>query len=227
MKETRKLYWMEIKLDIEFETKEFNKAFKQYVKLNKRATSGLVEHTARKVVTGFSPRSPSQKKVKGLRQFFYDKRATKGKIHGEYIKRRAAKIGTLRPPFHYVSKKAMATVKYRTTAQAINWRKRRGSAWLQSTMLYPQWRPTMQGKIKILKPNPRKHKGSPPPTKVFINTKGNKPYVLWESSVPGVVSGKYTKSAIARALKDARMDMDVYIKRKLMKLPFTANPVRI
>lgn len=218
---------MAIKLDIKFETKEFEKALAQYVKLNKRATAGLVDHTARKVVTGFSPRSPSSAKVKGLRQFFYEKRATPSKIQSEYKTRKARKIGTLRPPFHYVSKKAMATVKYRSTAQAIAWRKGRGTAWLQSTMLYPHWRPKMQGVNANLRPNPKKHRGAQPLTRVQIRTKGRKPYVVWESKVPGVVKNKYLRQAIAGALKGARKDMRIYIDRKIKNLPFTSNPVRI
>ena len=59
-------------VQVYFEKKKFDQALSLYLKANKRANAGLVEHTARKVVTGFSPRSPSAKKVKGLRQFFYE-----------------------------------------------------------------------------------------------------------------------------------------------------------
>lgn len=219
---------MTVKLDINFETKEFNKAFNQYIALNKRAVAGLVEHTARKVVTGFNPRSPSNAKVKGLRQTFYEKRATPSKIIAEYKNRVANKQGTLRPPFHYVSAKARATVKYRRTKAAINWRKGRGTAWLQATMLYKNWRPTLQQKSKTFKPSlDAKHKGPLPDTEVRVRTMGNKPYVLWISAVPGVVKGKYINRAIARALRDSRRDMQVYIKRKLNNIPFSARKQRI
>ena len=198
---------------MKLEKRSFDKALQEYVTLNKRATAGLVEHTARKVVTGFSPRSKSAHKVKGLRQFMYEKRATARKIESEYRTRKAQGRGTLRPPFHAVSKKAQS-IKYRSTAAAINWRKRRGSAWIQATMLYPHWRPRLMPQNKNYKPNPRKHQGAAPDTNVKIRTTGNKPYVLWTSKVPGFVGGKYKRQAMARALRDAKQDMRIYIKRK-------------
>jgi len=200
--------------------KEFNIALAKYLLLNKRESAGLVEHTARKVVTGFSPRSASAKKVKGLRQFFYDKRATVSKIRSEFRQRESIGRGTLRPPFHYVSKRAASTVKYRSKKAAINWRARRGTAWLQSTMLYPHWRPSPDPKQKVFSPNPKKHKGASPNTKVLINTKGKSPYVIWKSSVPGVVNGKYINRAISRALRDGKSDMMQYVNRKIQNIKF-------
>lgn len=167
-------------------------------------------------------------KVKGLRQTFYEKRATPSKIQSEYKTRKANKQGTLRPPFHYVSQKARATVRYRRTKAAINWRKGRGTAWLQATMLYKTWRPTMQQKHRTFKPSlDAKHKGPLPDTEVRVRTKSKKPFVLWKSSVPGVVKGKYINQAIARALRDSRKDMKVYIDRKIKNIPFSPRNQRI
>lgn len=205
---------------VHFEKRKFDKAFKKYLNANRRATSGLVEHTARKVVTGFSPRSPSAKKVKGLRQFFYDKRATGAKIRQEFKARESAGRGTLRPPGHYVSRKAQSSGIKRSKKAAINWRARRGTAWLQATMLYPSWRPNEEPKTRDLRPEPRKHSGAKPNTSVRISTKGKKPFVVWKSRVPGVTAGKYTNRAIARALRDARLDMMVYVNRKHGKIKF-------
>lgn len=195
--------------------RRFDKTLQEYVKLNRRATSGLVEHTAKKVITGFSPRSPSKKKVKGLRHYFYDKRATATKIRAEARERKAQGRGTLRPPKKVVSKNPVGP---KSWAQAINWRAKRGTAWLQATMLYKQWR--ANSKPKNIKYDPTldvKHKpskGGKPPTSVHINTKAKKPFVLWKSQVPGIISGRYTRKAINRALRDARLDMQEYIRRK-------------
>jgi hypothetical protein len=198
--------------------KEFNQALATYLLVNKREASGLVEHTARKVVTGFSPRSPSAKKVKGLRQFFYDKRATATKIRSEFKARESQGIGTLRPPFHYVSRRARSTVRYRSKKAAINWRARRGKAWLQATMLYPHWRATPEPKNKTFSPKPRQHGGAKPDTRVIIKTNAQQPYVIWKSAVPGVAKGKYINKAIQRALRDGKDDMMVYIKRKIQNI---------
>jgi len=206
--------------DISYDKKQFDAALHRYLVVNKREASGLVEHTARKVVTGFSPRSASAKKVKGLRQVFYEKRATATKIRQEFKQRESANIGTLRPPYHYVSQKAKATVKYRSKKAAINWRARRGKAWLQATMLYPNWRPSPVPKTKVFKPKPRQHQGAQPDTRVKIFTRGRNPYVIWESAVPGVVKGKYIDQAISRALRDAKDDMNEYVLKKLSKIEF-------
>lgn len=211
---------MSKKFDITYDKKEFDAALHRYLVLNKREASGLVEHTARKVVTGFSPRSASAKKVKGLRQVFYEKRATARKIRSEFRQRESSGRGTLRPPGHYVSQKASATVSSRTKKAAINWRAGRGKAWLQATMLYPNWRPSPEPKNKVFKPKPRQHTGAEPDTRVKVSTKGKNPSVLWESSVPGVVKGKYINQAISRALRDAKDDMNMYIKNKLAKIAF-------
>lgn len=190
----------------------FDRTLKEYVKLNRRATCGLVEHTAKKVITGFSPRSPSKKKVKGLRHFYYEKRATATKIKQEARERSSQGRGTLRPPKKSVSKKSANLT--RSWKAAINWRSKRGTAWLQSTMLYPRWRPKLEPRNLRLKPNQTKHQGSPAPTNTKIRTTGNKPYVLWSSKVPGVLKNKYRHQAVRGALRDARADMKIYIKRK-------------
>ena len=190
----------------------FNKTLKEYVRLNKRNTAGLVEHTAKKVVTGFSPRSPSALKVKGLRQFYYEKRATATKIKQEAKDRSRQGKGTLRPPKKAVSKKAKGLK--RNWKAAINWRSKRGTAWLQSTMLYPQWRPKSKPRSMNYKPSQKKHQGSPAPTKTLIRTTGSKPFVLWKSKVPGVLKNKHRKQAVRGALRGARRDMLVYIRRK-------------
>jgi hypothetical protein len=193
----------------------FDKALNEYVKLNRRATSGLVEHTAKKVITGFNPRSPSKAKVRGLRKTFYDQRATATKIRHEAKVRKQQGRGTLRPPKKVVSKNP---VKPKTWNQAIAWRASRGTAWLQATMLYKQWRANSIPKNKKLKPSlDAKHyptRNGHPPTSVDIRTKGRKPYVLWKSRVPGVLAVKFRDKAIRTALNDARRDMRVYIKRK-------------
>jgi hypothetical protein len=197
----------------------FNRTLKEYVKLNRRATAGLVEHTAKKVITGYSPRSPSAKKVKGLRHTYYDKRATATKIKAEARQRASQGKGTLRPPSHAVSKKAVGLYRgidsKKTWKWAVRWRSKRGTAWLQSTMLYKQWRPTSTEKNKTLKPSlSKQHSGKSPPTKTYIRTKSKKPYVLWKSKVPGITKVKFFHRAVRRALRDGRADMLVYIRRK-------------
>jgi hypothetical protein len=200
-------------IKVQFERHLFDRAFKKYVEANKRATAGLVEHTMRKVITGFSPRSASSKKVKGMRQTLYEKRATKTKIKQEFKAREASGRGTLRPPRHAVSSRARGLVK--SKKQAIAWRANRGSAWLQATMLYKGWRPNQKPKRRIHIPSlDKKHSGSKPDSRVIIRTTGSKPYALWKSKVPGVVKGKHRRLAEARALRDARMDMMVYVRRK-------------
>ncbi len=204
------------------EKAKFDKALREYLRLNRRANAGLVEHTAKKVVTGFSPRSPSKKKVKGLRQFFYDKRATATKIKQEAKARLRQGKGTLRPPKHSVSKRSRGLYagvdSKKTWRYAINWRSKRGTAWLQATMLYKQWRASLQPKSKTLAPTLGKGhgatRGGKPPTRVMIRTQLPNPYVLWVSKVPGVTKVKFLKSAIRRALRDARLDMQEYIDRK-------------
>lgn len=198
----------------------FNRTLKEYVRLNRRATCGLVEHTAKKVITGFSPRSPSKKKVKGLRQFYYEKRATATKIKAEAKERSNQGRGTLRPPRYAVSKKAKGL--RRSWGAAINWRSKRGTAWLQATMLYKQWRPTLRPRNKSLSPSlDNKHSasgGGNPNTKTLIRTNGNKPFVLWRSRVPGVLKNKYRHKAIRSALREANADMKEYIKNAHKKI---------
>jgi hypothetical protein len=204
-------------IKVKFERHLFDRAFKKYVEANKRATAGLVEHTMRKVITGFSPRSASAKKVVGMRQTLYEKRATKTKIKQEFKQRESAGKGTLRPPRHAVSPRAKGLKK--SKKQAIAWRSNRGTAWLQATMLYKQWRPNEKPKSRSFTPSlDKKHSGAKPNTKVKIKTTGNKPFALWQSRVPGVVSGKHRRLAEARALKSARQDMMVYVIRKHRKL---------
>lgn len=212
-------------VQVYFEKKKFDQALSLYLKANKRANAGLVEHTARKVVTGFSPRSPSAKKVKGLRQFFYEERATPQKIKAEFRSRESSGRGTLRPPKKWVSKKRVSNARYpkmgyaRTKRQAISWRSRRGTAWLQATMLYKNWRPSGIPKTKKFNPTlDKKHSGSRPDTEVKIRTAREKPYVVWKSKVPGVKKNKHYNRAVARALKDARLDMMEYVKRKHRKI---------
>jgi uncharacterized membrane protein len=197
---------------------QFDRTLKEYVKLNRRATSGLVEHTAKKVVTGFSPRSPSRKRVKGLRQFYYEKRATATKIKAEAKQRSAQGRGTLRPPRNAVSKKAQNLT--RSWGAAINWRSKRGTSWLQATMLYKQWRPSFIPKNKNLKPSlDNKHKGTGQPnTKTIIRTKGSNPFVVWRSKVPGVLKNKHRHKAIRSALREARLDMKEYIRMAHQKI---------
>ena len=200
-------------IKVKFERHLFDKAFKKYLEANKRATAGLVEHTLRKVVTGFSPRSKSAKKVKGMRQTLYEKRATATKIKQEFKQREASRRGTLRPPRHGVSQRAKSLT--RSKKAAINWRSKRGTAWLQATMLFKNWRPTERPKSRVFSPTlDKKHSGKKPPTRVFIRTQGRNPYGLWKSHVPGVVKGRHRRLAEARALKDARLDMMVYVNRK-------------
>jgi len=195
--------------------RQFDRTLQEYVKLNRRATAGLVEHTAKKVITGFNPRSPSKRKVKGLRHYYYDERATPTKIRSEARQRKLQGKGTLRPPRKVVSKRSVPA---KTWGQAINWRAKRGTAWLQATMLYKQWRPNSEPKNIAYKPTlDGKHKGSRggvPNTSIAIRTKTKKPYVLWKSRVPGVVAVKFKNIAINRALRDARLDMREYIQRK-------------
>lgn len=198
----------------------FDRTLKEYVRLNKRATCGLVEHTAKKVITGFSPRSPSKKRVKGLRQFYYEKRATATKIRTEAKQRSAQGRGTLRPPKYAVSKKAEGL--RRSWRAAINWRSKRGTAWLQATMLYKQWRPTLKPRNATLRPSlDNKHSsssGGSPKTKTLIRTSGQKPFVLWKSKVPGVLKNKYRAQAIRSALREATADMKQYIKMAHKKI---------
>lgn len=208
-------------IKVKFERHLFDKAFKKYLEANKRATAGLVEHTLRKVVTGFSPRSQSAKKVKGMRQTLYEKRATATKIKQEFKQRESSRRGTLRPPRKWAGTKKSLNTKYpqmgygRTKRQAITWRSKRGTAWLQATMLFKNWRPTERPKSRVFSPTlDKKHSGNKPPTRVFIRTQGKNPYGLWKSQVPGVVKGRHRRLAEARALKDARLDMMVYVNRK-------------
>jgi|11_taG_2_1085331.scaffolds.fasta_scaffold00519_18 hypothetical protein len=212
-------------ISVVLEKRKFDKALSEYLKANRRANAGLVEHTARKVVTGFSPRSASAKKVKGLRQFFYEARATPTKIKSEFRARESSGRGTLRPPKKWVSKKRVSNSKYpnmgyaRTKRQAISWRSKRGTAWLQATMLYKNWRPSGVPKTKKFNPTlDKKHTGSKPKTEVRIRTARPKPFVIWRSNVPGVKKNKHYNRAVSRALKDARLDMMEYVNRKHGKI---------
>lgn len=205
------------RIKVWLERREFDKAFNEYLRVNKRSTAQLVEHTAKKVVTGFSPRSPSNKKVVGLRQTWHKKRATFTKIRMEAKQRLAQRRGTLRPPKKAVSKRAEGLT--RSVKAAINWRSRRGTAWVQATMLYKNWKVSKEPTSKQRRPSlDRKHSGAQPPTNVKIRTKGTKPYVLWSSKVPGAVKGKYRRLAERTALRGARLDMEVYIRRKHQQL---------
>jgi hypothetical protein len=205
---------IKVALDI-VNKRQFDKTLQEYVKLNKRATAGLVEHTAKKVITGFNPRSASKRKIKGLRHYYYDERATPSKIRKEAKQRLAQGKGTLRPPKKTVSKRSVPP---KSVAQAINWRAKRGTAWLQATMLYKQWRANSIPKNRKYDPSlDSKHKpsrGGKPDTSVQIRTKGKRPYVLWKSNVPGVIAVKFKNRAINRALRDAKLDMKEYIRRK-------------
>jgi hypothetical protein len=210
-------------ITMSMQTRALNKTLDKYVKLNKRGTAGLVEHTLRKVVTGFSPRSKSAVKVKGLRQIFYEKRATRTKILQEFRTRERTKKGTLRPPKHYVSltAKREKNKKYpklglaRTKWQAIGWRSYRGTAWVQATMLYKTWRPTERPKNARFKPSlDAKHGGKVPPTGVRIRTLGKKATAIWFSRLEAVVKNKHYKRARRTALSNVRKDMQTYIRRK-------------
>lgn len=203
---------------------EFNKTLKEYIELNKRDPKGLVEHTLRKVVTGFSPRSASAVKIKGLRQGFYEKRATRTKIVQEFKQRERSKRGTLRPPRTYVSPTAKRSrnKKYpkmglaRTKWQAIAFRSKRGTAWVQATMLYKTWRPNNQPKVRRYAPSlDSKHGGKVPPnTGVQIKTTGNRVYAKWYSGLDAVTKNKHLRKVRKEALRNVRLDMLTYIKRK-------------
>ena len=205
--------------------KKFNDTLDEYLKWNKRGSAGLVEHTLRKVVTGFSPRSKSAVKVEGLRQQFYKLRATKTKIKSEFSSRETAGRGTLRPPRTWVSPTAKRTKnkKYphmgyaRTKLQAINWRSKRGTAWVQSTMLYANWRPSEELKSKNLKPSLGRKKGKKPPTGIKIRTMSRKPSAIWWSGLEAVVKNKHFKKVRRRALRNVRRDMQTYINNKKFK----------
>jgi hypothetical protein len=210
-----------IRIDADLE--KLDKTLQEYVLLNNRATNGLVEHTLRKVVTGFSPRSKSAKKIKGLRQVFYEKRATRTKIVQEFKKREAIKKGTRRPPKHYVSPTAKRerNKKYpklglgRTKWQAIGWRSRRGTAWVQATMLYRNWRPNDKPKNIVFKPTlDAKHGGKLPPSGVRIKTGRMRASATWYSKLEAVVKNKHYRRARSRALQNVRADMQEYINRK-------------
>lgn len=201
----------------------FNKVLDKYVTANKRGTKGLVEHTARKVVTGFSPRSKSAVKVKGLRQGFHEVRATRTKIVKEFKQRESSKRGTLRPPKKYVSPTAKRTAnkKYpnmglaRTKWQAIAWRSFRGTGWVQATMLYKNWRPTDKAKTKTFKPSlDSKHAGKIPSTGVKVRTNRNNASVTWFSKLEAVVRNKHFKKIRRNSLRNVKRDMLTYIKRK-------------
>ena len=123
-------------------------------------------------------------------------------------------------PNYAVSKKAQGL--RRSWAAAINWRSKRGTAWLQATMLYKQWRPTLRPRNATLAPTlDNKHSasgGGIPNTKTLIRTSGNKPFVLWKSRVPGVMKNKHRHKAIRSALTEARADMKEYIKNAHRKI---------
>lgn len=203
---------------------KFNETLKKYIELNRRDPKGLVEHTLRKVVTGFSPRSASAVKIKGLRQGFYQKRATRSKIVKEFKQRESAKRGTLRPPKTFVSPTAKRTrnKKYpkmgiaRTKWQAIAFRSKRGTAWVQATMLYKTWRPNNQPKVRTYKPTlDAKHGGKVPPnTGVKIKTTGSRVYAKWFSGLDAVTKNKHLRKVRKEALRNVRLDMLTYIKRK-------------
>lgn len=210
-------------ITMSMDIRRLNKTLDEYVTLNKRGTAGLVEHTLRKVVTGFSPRSKSAVRVKGLRQGFYEKRATRTKILNEFRSRERTDRGTLRPPRHYVSPSAKRerNKKYpklglaRTKWQAIGWRSRRGTAWVQATMLYKNWRPTERPKNAKFKPSlDAKHGGKIPPTGVRIRTLGKKATATWYSKLEAVVRNKHYRKVRRTALSNVRRDMLTYIKRK-------------
>jgi hypothetical protein len=85
-------------------------------------------------------------------------------------------------------------------------------------MLYPHWRPSPDPKSVKFKPKPRQHSGASPDTRVLIRTNSKEPYVIWESSVPGVTKGKYLNQAVRRALRDGTADMLEYVNRKINKI---------
>lgn len=211
-------------ISIKQDTIKFNETLKKYLELNRRDPKGLVEHTLKKVVTGFSPRSASAIKIEGLRQGFYKERATRTKIVSEFKQRESAKRGTLRPPKHYVSPTAKRSKNKRyprmglarTKWQAIGFRSRRGTAWVQATMLYKTWRPNNTAKVRKYKPTlDSKHGGRVPPnTGVQIKTTGDRVYARWYSELDAVTKNKHYRKVRKNALRNVRLDMLTYIKRK-------------
>lgn len=212
---------------ISFKTdmREFNDTLTEYLAWNRRGTAGLVEHTLRKVVTGFSPRSKSAFKVDGMRQQFHKVRATASKIRSEFASREASNRGTLRPPKVWVSPTAKRTKNKRfpkmgyarTKKQAVKWRTKRGQAWVQATMLYANWRPSEQTKSANFKPSLGTKKGKIPPTGIKVRTTNRNPSATWWSNLEAVSKNKHFKKIRRRALRNVRRDMQMYINNKKFK----------